>query len=129
MKRISYTKVTPKQVDDMLLEHIIRGDRGDGIPNILSPDNTFVAGERQKVINSKKIKAWLDDRDLLLEDDTTKRGWYRNKMLIDLNSVPDDLEKEILETFDNTKIATKQTMLNFLIKNRLASLVEVADEF
>jgi hypothetical protein len=129
MKRISYTKVTPKQVDDMLLEHIIRGDRGDGIPNILSPDNTFVAGERQKVINSKKIKAWLDDRDLLLEDDTAKRGWYRNKMLIDLNSVPDDLEKQILETFDNTKIATKQTMLNFLIKNRLASLVEVADEF
>jgi len=113
----------------MLLEHIIRGDRGDGIPNILSPDNTFVAGERQKVINSKKIKAWLDDRDLLLEDDTAKRGWYRNKMLIDLNSVPDDLEKQILETFDNTKIATKQTMLNFLIKNRLASLVEVADEF
>jgi hypothetical protein len=43
--------------DDPILfvkEHIIRGDRGDGIPNFLSADNVFVLGERQKSINKKK---------------------------------------------------------------------------
>ena len=40
-------------------EHILKGDRGDGIPNFLSPDNTFAAGERQKVINSKRLQEWI----------------------------------------------------------------------
>ena len=40
-------------------EHILRGDRGDGIPNFLSPDNCFALGERQKVLNTKKMAEWL----------------------------------------------------------------------
>ena len=43
-----------------LKEHIIRGDRGDGVPNFLSSDNVFVIGERQKVINKKRLTEWIN---------------------------------------------------------------------
>ena len=33
--------------EQVLMEHIIVGDRGDGVPNMLSPDNSFVDGIQQ----------------------------------------------------------------------------------
>ena len=38
-----------------LREQIIKGDRSDGVPNILSDDDIFLRDERQKPINKKKI--------------------------------------------------------------------------
>jgi hypothetical protein len=65
-------------------EHIIRGDKGDGIPNFLSPDNTFVAGERQKVINSKKLQEWIvSEPAVFCTTDQMLRGYKRNQMLVD----------------------------------------------
>jgi len=43
-----------------LKEHIIRGDAGDGVPNIFSDEDTFmVEGKRQKPVSSKKMESWL----------------------------------------------------------------------
>ena len=38
-----------------LEEHIIKGDSGDGVPNILSPDNCLAVGERQKPMTQKRM--------------------------------------------------------------------------
>ena len=42
-----------------LKEHILKGDTSDGVPNVLSPDNTFVDGLRQRPLSRKKIQSWL----------------------------------------------------------------------
>lgn len=111
-------------------EHIIKGDRGDGIPNFLSPDNTFVLGERQKVINKKRLTEWINSSpEDFCTTDLMQRGYKRNQMLVDLDYVPDTLKQKIVEAYETTKPSTKSNMLNYLIENKLKALIEVADEF
>ena len=115
---------------EYIKEHIIRGDRGDGIPNFLSPDNTFVIGERQKVINKKKLIEWINsDPQQFCVNEVMLRGYMRNQMLVDLDFIPEDLKQSIVEAYEDTKPASKQKMLNYFIENRLKNLIEVLDEF
>ena len=59
-----------------LQTHIVRGDKGDGVPNILSDDNVFVEGFRQKPMSKKKVDEIIQD----LEDGELlyAASWYRN---------------------------------------------------
>ena len=115
---------------EYIQEHIIRGDRGDGIPNFLSPDNTFVVGERQKVISKKKLSQWIVTNPLdFCVTDTMLRGYKRNQMLVDLDFIPEKIADEILETYNTTKSANKEKMINYLIEKKMKNLFSVADEF
>lgn len=111
-------------------EHIIRGDRGDGIPNFLSPDNVFISGERQKSINSKKLNEWMDKTptDFCVTDNML-RGYKRNQMLVDLDYIPENIKAQIVESYENTVSGNKQKMLNYFIENRLRNLIDLLDEF
>jgi hypothetical protein len=111
-------------------EHIIRGDRGDGIPNFLSADNTFALGERQKVINTKKLAEWLRKTpEEFCINDNMLRGYKRNQMLVDLDYIPETIKQQIVEAYENTKPSTRQKMFNYFIEKRLSNLMEVIDEF
>lgn len=115
---------------EYIQEHIIRGDRGDGIPNFLSPDNTFAVGERQKVISKKKLSQWIVTNPLdFCVTDTMLRGYKRNQMLVDLDFIPEKIADEILETYNTTKSANKEKMINYLIEKKMKNLFSVADEF
>jgi hypothetical protein len=57
------------------------------------------------------------------------RNWSRNKQLIDLTMIPENISKNIIDTYMMTKPATKQKFMNYLITNRLKNLLEVIDEF
>lgn len=122
--------VKTENPQEYIKEHIIRGDKGDGIPNFLSPDNTFVIGERQKVINTKKLKEWINSppEDFCVTDNML-RGYKRNQMLVDLDFVPENIKSQIVEAYNNTLPGTKQKMLNYFIEKRLRNLIEVIDEF
>lgn len=111
-------------------EHIIKGDSGDGIPNFISPDNTFVIGERQKVINKKKLSEWMKSTpDKFCTTDTMLRGYNRNQILVDFDYVPEELKRKIVEAYETAKPNSKSNMLNFLIEKKMKSLIEIADEF
>lgn len=111
-------------------EHILRGDRGDGIPNFLSPDNCFALGERQKVLNTKKMTEWLAMKpEEFCSNDNMLRGYKRNQQLIDLDFIPEKIRESIVEAYENTAIGSKQKMLNYFIENRLTNLIESLDEF
>lgn len=111
-------------------EHIIKGDRGDGIPNFLSADNVFALGERQKVINSKKLNEWLNMKpEEFCTNDNMLRGYKRNQMLVDLDHIPETLKQQIVEVYENTKPGNRQKMLNYFIEKKLRNLIEVIDEF
>lgn len=121
------------KTDDPILyvrEHILRGDKGDGIPNFLSPDDTFVAGTRQKVINSKKLKEWLvQSPETFCTNDSMLRGYRRNQMLVDLDFIPEEITSSIVETYNNTKPSSRQRLLTYFIEKRLKNLISVIDEF
>ena len=112
-----------------LKQMIIRGDKGDGIPNIMSPDGVFVEGGRQKPITEAKIINWLNQDPTEFCNEDMLRNYKRNELLIDLTQIPESLQKSIIDTYESTTAKTKQVFMNYMIANRLKNLLEVIDEF
>ena len=109
-----------------LAEHILKGDAGDGIPNVLSPDNCFVMGIRQRPVTQKRIAEWTDINNMQEE---VKRNYMRNKALIDLTEVPQGMKDEILSAWREEDGRDRSQLLNYFIKNKLRNLMECIGEF
>lgn len=112
-----------------LKQMIIRGDKGDGIPNIMSPDTVFTEGGRQKPITEVKIINWLNQKPEEFCNEDMLRNYKRNELLIDLTYIPKSLQQNIVTTYENTSAKTKQIFMNYMIANKLKNLIEVLDEF
>jgi hypothetical protein len=129
-----YSPIMKKEIKvdnpaNQLKELIIRGDSSDGVPNILSEDNSFVDGIRQKSIMSVKVVDWLKQPPEEFCNETMLRNYKRNELLIDLTKIPETIKKSIIDTYENTKPKTKMQFMNYLVANRLKQLIEVANEF
>ena len=109
-------------------EHILKGDTSDGIPNVLSPDNTFVDGLRQRPLGRKKIENWLS-KDIDDLNDEVKRNYQRNDKLINLDNVPEILEKVIMDEFTKAPCGDRSKLLNYFIQSRLKNLTNEIGEF
>ena len=109
-------------------EHILKGDTSDGVPNVLSPDNTFVDGIRQRPLGRKKIENWLD---IHIDDlpDEVKRNYQRNAKLINLDNIPEELEMEIMKTYKEAPCGDRSKLLNYFIQSRLKNLTNEIGEF
>jgi hypothetical protein len=113
-----------------LREHIIKGDRGDGIPNILSSDDTFVTESRQKPVIEKKLNIWVTQNPEEFCDATMLKNFRRNESLIDLSKVPTEFFDKILDAYRApTEVKGKDKILNYFIKNRMKLLMEHIQEF
>lgn len=129
-----YSPILKKHIKEplpaaQLKQLIIRGDKGDGIPNILSADDCFVTATRQKPITEVKIIKWMNQQPAEFCNEEMLRNYNRNEMLIDLIKIPNGLKQNILDTYGDTKAKTKQQFMNYLMSNRLKNLLEVIDEF
>jgi hypothetical protein len=131
-----YSPMTKKliKVDNPRLEleeHILTGDAGDGVPNVLSDDKVFAEGRRQNILSAKKKEALMNDPQSLGEE--VYRNYLRNKKMIDItesSAMPDHIRKEIINTFESQdKSDYKKQVLNYFIKNQCRNLIEVLDEF
>jgi 5'-3' exonuclease len=111
-----------------LKEKIIRGDKGDGIPNILSSADTFVREIRQKVLSKDKVDQYLLQEHTKY-DETAHVGFTRNQMLIDLSFIPSDIKEKIINNYEETKPAPKSKLLNYFIEKKLKNLMDVIEEF
>ncbi len=113
-----------------LKEHIIRGDKGDGIPNILSADNCIVEGVRQKPISKKKVELWMNEKPENFCQNGMLDKWKRNQKLIDFEFIPKHLTDAIVEQYNKPKDAQKQgQLLNYFITNKLKNLMEHIGDF
>lgn len=131
---VQFSPVTKKwiKVSDpvrFLKEHIMKGDRGDGIPNFLSNDSCIVAKERQKPLASKKMNNWveLDPQDFCTEE--MLRNYKRNEQLVSLDLVPSEISDQVLEQYDNYVVPDRKGLLNYFIKSKLKLLTEHIGEF
>ena len=111
-----------------LKEKIIKGDKGDGIPNILSPSDCFVLDKRQTPITKGKLDKFLSEHYSNYES-IANTGFTRNQLLIDLSLIPGDIKEKIINTYEETKPAPRSKLLNYFIENRLKNLMDVIEEF
>ena len=124
--------VTDKNPRTYLFNHIMRGDVGDGIPNILSKDNTLITeGAKQTPLRQTRIDDWLERSDDLKSamPEETYRNYQRNKTLIDLTKIPESIQESIINKYDNQKLPMRMKVLNYLIKKRCNNLIESVEEF
>ena len=126
-----YSPITKKFVNGVdpytyLDEHVLKGDSSDGVPNVLSPDNTFVDGLRQKPLSRKKIAAMIEGD---FPNDEVKRNYQRNKKLIDLKESPPELYIDILKEYQEAPDGDRSKLLNYFTQKRLRNLVESIGEF
>jgi hypothetical protein len=112
---------------DELKQKIITGDKGDGIPNILSPSDTFVREIRQKVMTEAKLTKFMSEH-YTEYDENSKIGFSRNQTLIDLRNIPGDIQSKIINTYEET-VPVKGKLLDYFIANKLFNLMEVIEEF
>ena len=113
-----------------LAEHIMRGDSGDGIPNILSDDDVFINDEkRQNRLTSKKMEDMIRVAPNFTEDKLL-RNWERNSTLIDFVNIPAEIETRILDEYAKpTVVSDRSKVLPYMINNKLKNLISVIEEF
>lgn len=113
-----------------LREHILKGDRGDGIPNIMSSDTCIIEGERQKPLPAKRIEHLTNIADLskVLPQDQLN-NFKRNERLIDLHMIPEEIKKSILEKYHSEANKPKDKLAEYFNKFKLKTLTENIGEF
>lgn len=115
---------------DYIKVHILKGDSSDGIPNVLSNDNVFVEGIRQRPLSKKKIEAWKEGEfEGTTATQEVMRNYERNKTLIDLDNVPVELSENILKTFHEAPCGDRSKILSFFINSKLKELTESIGDF
>ena len=120
--------VVEKNPRTYLAEHILKGDAGDGIPNVLSDDNVFVDGRRQGILSAKKKAALLDDPRAL--GDEIYRNYQRNQQLIDLTNCPESVKESIINNFEQQDPwGNRPKVFPYLVQKRCKLLIECVGEF
>lgn len=112
-----------------LKQLIISGDKSDGVPNILTKDDVFVSGGRQKAITEVKLLQWINTPPEEFCNEEMLRNYKRNEKMIDLSQIPDSIFENVIQTYENSKIKPRQVFMTYMINNRLKNLIEVFDEF
>lgn len=112
-----------------LKEKIIRGDAGDGIPNVLSASDSFVNSIKQKSITEPKLQVMMSEDWNDWDNDYAKTNFDRNQRLIDLTFIPSELKQEIINTYDEFKPSPKNKLLEYFISNKLMNLMDVIEDF
>lgn len=115
--------------NEYIKEHIMKGDRGDGIPNFLSDDDTFVTDKRSKKILKTKLEAWKNLCPTEFCDEKMYRGWKRNEQLVDLAHTPADIKQKIVDQYDTYEYNQRDKLLNYFVKNKLRNLTEHIGDF
>lgn len=125
-----YITATKQEIRDFMIEHIVKGDTGDGVPNILSKDDVFMLGERQKPMSAKRLAEFIDKGFDACKNDEERRNWHRNSTLVDFQFIPEDVQKSIVDTYlSNKPNGDKMTVMNYLMEHRCRLLLDEIEDF
>jgi hypothetical protein len=121
--------ITSENPVSELKQKIIQGDKGDGIPNILSPSDCFVREVRQKPITKGNLTKLLSEDFSNCSNDYIKAGFLRNQTLIDLSFIPTEIKQRIINSYDEFKPAPKQKLFNYFVEKKLMNLIDSIGDY
>lgn len=109
-----------------LFEHIVKGDAGDGIPNIKSPDDSLVTKTRQRPIRATDLSEWskygIEQPEMFCSDEAMLERFKQNRRLIDLSMIPHEIQMAIVDAYDQAK-EPRGKVFNYVIANGLTKLM------
>lgn len=124
-----YIKANLRELHEKKITHIVKaGD--DGIPNILSADDVFVKGERQKPVSAKRLQEFIENGFIACKNDDERRNWHRNSTLVDFNFIPEDIQNSIVDAYLNSKpVNDKMKIMTYLATHRCKLLLAELEDF
>jgi hypothetical protein len=123
-------KVVENNPENYLIEHIIRGDGSDGVPNVLSADSSITLKVRQTAMTQKRLDSLMRQaRSGQFEDTQVHRNYKRNEEMIDLTKTPLHLQEEVMQQYHAQEGKGRDKIFGYLMKNRMKHLMEHLDEF
>jgi hypothetical protein len=126
-KKLVKSKVS---LNEYIIDHVVRGDAGDGVPNILSPDECLVEHARQRPIRATFLNEFIKHGIDACEDEEQKRNFIRNRTLVDFDYIPDTIYNSIVEEYKQYEVkGSKTKMFNFFIKNKMKMLLDSVEQF
>ncbi len=126
-----YVTATKSELKAWMIEHIVKGDAGDGVPNILSPDDIFLQdGVRQKPVSAKRLEEFIEKGFDACRTEDERRNWHRNSTLVAFEHIPQDVNDLIVDAYLNNKPkGDKMAVMNYLIEHRCRLLLDELDDF
>ena len=125
-----YVTATQREIIEYKIEHIVKGDAGDGVPNILSKDDVFVKEERQKPVSAKRLQEFFDNGFIACKNDEERRNWHRNSTLVDFQHIPDGVKSDVIGTYLSSKpTGDKMSIMNYLIEKKCRLLLDELEDF
>lgn len=125
-----FINATKKEVNEYTITHIVKGDAGDGIPNILSKDDTFVSAERQKPFSAKRLPEFFEKGIDACKTDEERRNYQRNQLLVNFESIPQTLYDNIISSYENTKPGgDRNSIMEYLMKHQCRLLLDELEDF
>lgn len=124
-----FVKANQREIHEKRITHIVKaGD--DGIPNILSKDDVFVVGERQKPVSAKRLQEFIENGFTACKNDEERRNWQRNIQLVDFDYIPENISGKIVDAYLNNKPqGDKMAAMKYLMQHRCRLLLEEIEEF
>ncbi len=115
-------------LDFHVFTHIVKGDSSDGVTNILSDDDTLITPDkRQKPVMKKKLEEWYANKEEFMKEHGDK--FERNKKIISLFEIPEDIKINILDIYENTETKNNKKLMTFLIQSGLTEMVNRVGDF
>jgi hypothetical protein len=111
------------------MEHIVKGDKGDGVPNILTADDAIVSGERQKSITAKRLQEFFENGFIACKTEEERRNYHRNATLVDLAMIPKHIQEEVINTYTTYPVKGRSLLLDYFMANRMKQMIEHIQEF
>ena len=125
-----FVEASQKEIQEYTITHIVKGDSGDGIPNILSKDDVFVSGDRQKPFSAKRLPEFYEKGIDACKTDEERRNYQRNQTLVNFDSIPEELASSIVNIYENAKpLGDKNSVMEYLIKHQCRLLLNEIEDF
>jgi len=125
---VNRRQVTADDPVAFLRELVLRGDRGDGIPNVISPANSLIDGIRQNKMTEKRLTALLESDPASYPADVSDR-YKLNSLLIDFSNIPTAVQDKVITEYKYQQGKGREKLFNYFVKNKLKHLMEHIGEF
>lgn len=122
--------ISAREIHPFTVEHIVKGDSGDGIPNILSSDDIFLVEGRQTPVSKKRLQDFIDNGFDACKNDVERRNWHRNSTLVNFDFIPETVANDILESYRlNNVTGDKMSIMTYLMEHRCRMLLDELEDF
>jgi T4 RNase H, C terminal/5'-3' exonuclease, N-terminal resolvase-like domain len=118
---------------ESLMEKIVKGDSGDGVPSIKSHDTIFIEKVRQKPISAKYLQQFFDSKnpiDVCLTE-SERINFVRNEMLVSYDKIPQHIQDSIFSCYNTqlNKPHSKMELMNYFVRNKFSNLLGNITDF